>query len=941
MKHSVITIALSFFFLFTSLSAATVAVAQQTSNTPDAISTLESTLRDNPQIQEKIYVHTDNSCYFLGDTLWYKAYVVRSDNLQPTDMSKLLYVELLTPDGYLVERQHVVVSGTGHTCGQFVLSDSLYSGYYEIRAYTRWQLNFNVTEKQYTRDDRLKFYGDQAAKDFFRDFEGLYSRVLPVYQKPKKDGDYVDRYMARRPKQRILKDKHFLLCTFYPEGGQLIKGVPCKVAYELTDNNGQQMDIEGTLSDGRKTRPTHLGRGTFTLTPSDNGTEVTFNLDGKDYTFELPKSQETGLSLSVDIEKGIAGFHAKGVAPAAYAILCRGAVVDFKRLNGENEVSLNASACPTGINEIIVFDAQAQPLASRLFFVNHNDFGKSADITLRAGGETVGRKTTLQPYAPVEVTVKVPVDSLWRGSFSLAVRDAQTDERGYDNGNIMTDMLLSSELKGFIASPAYYFESDDAQHRNDLDLLMMVQGWRRYKRVEKIRYQPEVSLTFEGSVLKIPETASILEIDDLDGVGQPATTVADKMLAEAEAAREEAMNNLSVLSEDQPTDDEVNSISTEPMEEEVEIEWADDTGMKIGGGRVRRSVLVEAEIVKDNDTGGVVVPMDKNGRFSINLPPFYDKAILFVKAYNRNDSVEKNMQSHTGDKHKLDERAFPDYFVKRDMIFPIYTQPYSWYQINSPELLFVDEDEEEDADGIVPSTSRLAGNHTLKTVVVKARRRGKRRIDMTKPAIVRDAYEVYNDLTDYGLMFGVVDFRRMPLAVATYFLGNMGRYNQFNIRALVDGTSFYRNYTPLVNEYDKPATQASVFQKLRLNRMQDVRLFTDYELRTDSGDVEEEHSPDVTIDFKLIPDDGKRYTYRDRRYVLDGVAYPEAFYSPDYSNAVPGVKTDYRRTLYWNPNVKLQEDGTFTTTFYNNSRETRISVSAAGMDTGGQMYYNK
>ena len=42
------------------------------------------------QVQEKVYIHTDNTCYFVGDTLWYKAYVVRADNLRPTDMSRIL-----------------------------------------------------------------------------------------------------------------------------------------------------------------------------------------------------------------------------------------------------------------------------------------------------------------------------------------------------------------------------------------------------------------------------------------------------------------------------------------------------------------------------------------------------------------------------------------------------------------------------------------------------------------------------------------------------------------------------------------------------------------------------------------------------------------------------------------------------------------------------------
>ena len=167
----------------------------------------------------------------------------------------------------------------------------------------------------------------------------------------------------------------------------------------------------------------------------------------------------------------------------------------------------------------------------------------------------------------------------------------------------------------------------------------------------------------------------------------------------------------------------------------------------------------------------------------------------------------------------------------------------------------------------------------------------------------------------------------------------MGRHNQFNLRALVDGTSFYRNYTPLVSEYDKPRTSTDVYEKLQLSRIKNIRLFTDYDLRTDSGDVVESHSADVTLDFELIPDDGKRYTYRDRYYVLDGITYPEEFYSPDYSAAVPAEPTDYRRTLYWNPMPKIDKDGTFKDSFFNNSRETRVTVSAAGIDPSGGMYY--
>ena len=86
--------------------------------------------------QEKVYLHLDNTCYFIGDTIWYKGYVTQADRGTLTDLSRILYVELLTPDGYLVERQQLEMPD-GMTHGMFVLTDSLYAGYYELRAYTR------------------------------------------------------------------------------------------------------------------------------------------------------------------------------------------------------------------------------------------------------------------------------------------------------------------------------------------------------------------------------------------------------------------------------------------------------------------------------------------------------------------------------------------------------------------------------------------------------------------------------------------------------------------------------------------------------------------------------------------------------------------------------------------------------------------------------------
>ena len=181
--------------------------------------------------QEKVYLHIDNTCYFVGDTIWYKGYVTRSDKGTLTDLSRILYVELLTPDGYLVERQQLEMpDGTAH--GAFLLTDSLYAGYYELRAYTRWMLNFGRYEHPHSPYTEEMFYNKQMAKDYFRDYDKLYSRVFPVFDRPSSPGIY-PKDMTLRPLRRYFrtrKGKPDMDLKFYPEGGALVAGLPGHVS---------------------------------------------------------------------------------------------------------------------------------------------------------------------------------------------------------------------------------------------------------------------------------------------------------------------------------------------------------------------------------------------------------------------------------------------------------------------------------------------------------------------------------------------------------------------------------------------------------------------------------------------------------------------------------------------------------------------------------------
>ena len=71
-----------------------------------------------------------------------------------------------------------------------------------------------------------------------------------------------------------------------------------------------------------------------------------------------------------------------------------------------------------------------------------------------------------------------------------------------------------------------------------------------------------------------------------------------------------------------------------------------------------------------------------------------------------------------------------------------------------------------------------------------------------------------------------------------------------------------------------------------------------------------------------------------RRTTFEGYAPAVEFYSPDYSLMAP--MPDYRRTLYWNPNVKTDSKGEAKIEFYNNSTCRQLVISAEGITKDGR-----
>ncbi|MBQ1760992.1 MAG: hypothetical protein IIZ94_15080, partial [Prevotella sp.] len=547
---------------------------------------------------------------------------------------------------------------------------------------------------------RHKFYNNQMAKDFFRDWDGLYSRVIPIYSKPKELGNYDDKYMYSRPKQEIVKPKKDKLSvSFYPEGGELIDGIKSRVAFEVVDQNGQAVDIQGKLTDGKQIATTYMGRGVFDYTPNGNQ-KAEFEWKGKTYHFSLPESLPSGITFAYQWKNNvvnIASSPSVSKEQMAFAVMCRGKLCHFERLNAGTS-SITLPSLPTGVNELMIIDGKRNIHASRLIFVNNHDM--ETKITVSTGG-----KIDYMPYDPIDMQVS-GVDGL----FSIAVRDSRTDEASYDNGNMLTDMLLSSDLKGFIANPIYYFSGEDDKRKTDLDMLMMVQGWRKYRPVDYVRYQPEKTLTIEGAVYKqlgVP----LLYLDDVRGLND-YTSVFDEMDAQITATTGFETGNDNASESNGSTEPESYGID-ESQDNTEEIAY-ESPYLGVNHGGLKHEVLVEAEVTSVlGESAGSVQLTHNGGRFMFEIPPYYGKALLLIKAYNVKDSVKKSM-THGLSKDFLNEESYPDYYVKQDLFYPVFSHEYNYYQNHMPPVDFVSYVEED----TTAYMSKLDGDHTLSTVNV-------------------------------------------------------------------------------------------------------------------------------------------------------------------------------------------------------------------------------
>ncbi|MGY3212811.1 carboxypeptidase regulatory-like domain-containing protein [Mucilaginibacter sp. HD30] len=309
---------------------------------------------------------------------------------------------------------------------------------------------------------------------------------------------------------------------FFPEGGDLIEGVAGKVAFKAIAANGMGVDMKGIITDNAGATVAtissqHLGMGTFSLTPVAGKiykAAITF-ADGSKGNYDLPKvsAQDIAISVATVSPQRIVlnllcndAFLQKNKGKRFYIVAQNGQAIFYAAQTG----ALNATTyplsitnkLPSGVAKISVLNSNGDALSERLVFINKADDQLSLTLTTPKTVYT-GRDKVVMNVSAKNAEKPVAAD--------LSVTVIDETKVPFDESSettILTDLLLTSDLKGYIEKPNYYFNNATDKTNSDLDALMLTQGYSRiiYKDIatnklpSNVKFQPEDGITISGSL---------------------------------------------------------------------------------------------------------------------------------------------------------------------------------------------------------------------------------------------------------------------------------------------------------------------------------------------------------------------------------------------------------------------------------------------------------
>ena len=532
-----ITVLLGVLLYFSSLSAQTM---------QDTIIANFSLMERIPK--EKLYLHLDKPFYGAGEKIWFKGYLVNAITHQDNAQSNFIITELINRSDSIVERKKIRRDSLGFH-NAFTLPATLPAGDYYLRGYSNWMLNEDpdfffsrnitignsidntiVSSIEYQQEDdthytaKIKFTSNVQAVFENTTIKYLYLENGKIKNKGKKKTDEngwisislpdLKSPAARRievefddPQYTYKRTFHLPVFTndfdvkFFPEGGALLSIPHQNVAFKAQGADGFSKEVEGFLFNSKgdtltNFRSEHNGMGIFTMNPVDNETYyVTVRTnDSITKRFDLPAIEPKGISIAMSHYKQEIRYEIQKTEatewPQKLFLLAhtRGKLAILQPINPKRTFGkMNDSLFTEGITHFMLIDEQGNALSERLIFVPDH---KPNQWQITADQPTYGKREKVSLQIAAKDNEGNPVE----GTFSVSITDRKSIQPDSLADNILSNLLLTSDLKGYVEDPAYYFLNQDARTLRSIDYLMMTHGWRRHK-MENVLRTPSLNFT--------------------------------------------------------------------------------------------------------------------------------------------------------------------------------------------------------------------------------------------------------------------------------------------------------------------------------------------------------------------------------------------------------------------------------------------------------------
>ncbi|HEY9534578.1 MAG TPA: TonB-dependent receptor, partial [Mucilaginibacter sp.] len=517
--------------------------------------------------QEKVYLHMDKPYYALGDTIWFKGYLTIGSRHQLSALSGAVYVELINEKDTLLQQLKLPVT-SGMVMGDFILKDDYHQGSYRIRAYTQWMRNAGqeyfydhtflvgdiaggdiVAKADFSyRDNKgkqaltalLNYTNDQGKalgekdvryeiwvnrkplwqQNSKTDALGNLKIIIPDGLKQHPEAAYIHTILQGVDKYPVIRDFPIKAgfsqsdVQFFPESGSLVNGITSRVAFKAVGIDGLGINIKGSVTDNEnkevaKIETLHAGMGSFLLTPvagKSYTANVTFE-DGSTKTIMLPAPTDQGYVLAVyqpNKDSILVRIHTPAnllQSNLNLIVHSNGEVLFSSAVKVEKPITsiwLQKKGFPTGIAQFTLFSSTGEPLNERIAFIRSNDM---MSLDIKTAKASYNSKERLE----VKLVAKDGQGKPTFGNFSVSVIDESRvpfDEN--KESTIFSNLLLTSDLKGYVEQPNYYFAQTGEAVDKALDNLMLTQGYRHFAWKEldtTINTKPQFPVEGLGTVI--------------------------------------------------------------------------------------------------------------------------------------------------------------------------------------------------------------------------------------------------------------------------------------------------------------------------------------------------------------------------------------------------------------------------------------------------------